>query len=296
LFSSFHQCLLLADRSLLREMGSGLRDRREHFGSSDILTWLLVITLVSAVLLAISRLISRNDSQRLFNNPQGLFRALCHAHQLDRSEQRLLMQMAKVEGVSPAMLFLSPTAFTRVDRLAEFTRPETAATLAAKLFAGVATDMPARGSDSAAAETSKPKPPTEPSVEAADAAAMTPSVSPTTVEESVNSERPRSAPSLFQPAPPTIVPGPEARGDDAAGSTQRVGRGEEHSAVLTEQQAMRALQILMQQIRAERAVEPRTPIRDDDAIGQGYRADETLSWQPSHNSPGAEVTPTTTVV
>jgi hypothetical protein len=103
---------LLADRSVLRDMGSGFREKREHFDATDLLFWFLIVVGIFIVLAVVARVLGRHDKHRLFNNPRVLFKALCRAHELDRAARRLLMRIARAQELNPpARLFLEPKLF-----------------------------------------------------------------------------------------------------------------------------------------------------------------------------------------
>jgi hypothetical protein len=103
---------LLADRSALRDLGSGFREKREHFDATDLLFWFLIVVGIFVVLAVVARVLGRHDKHRLFNSPQALFKALCRAHELDRSARRLLLRIAHAQQLNPpARLFLEPALF-----------------------------------------------------------------------------------------------------------------------------------------------------------------------------------------
>jgi hypothetical protein len=132
---------LLADRSLFRDMGSGFREKRQHFDGTDILLWILLAIGFFVFVGFLSRLLARSDSHQLFNSPRRLFRALCRAHRLDRSARRLLVQIAQVHQLDqPAHLFLQPGRFQLEPLPATLAGKKNAiAALAARLFPPVAT-------------------------------------------------------------------------------------------------------------------------------------------------------------
>lgn len=105
--------LLLADRStIFRDMGSGFREKRESFDPTDLLWWLFVAVVVIAVFGVVARILANQDKHRLYNSPRALFRALCQAHGLDRTDRGLLKQIASSQRLStPARLFLEPERF-----------------------------------------------------------------------------------------------------------------------------------------------------------------------------------------
>lgn len=133
----FHQFLLLAERSPFRDMGSGFRDRREHFDPLELLPWLLVFAVVLAALVVVSRYLNTKDNRRLYNNPTALFRALCRAHELTRADERLLWQVVRfLELEQPAAVFLDPDRFAEAISDQDFRRHQEALeVLAARLFA-----------------------------------------------------------------------------------------------------------------------------------------------------------------
>ncbi len=103
---------LLAERSVLRDMGSGFREKREHFDATDLFFWFLIIIGIFVALAVLARILGRHDKHRLFNSSQGLFRSLCRAHELDRAARRLLQQIARAQGLNPpARIFLEPACF-----------------------------------------------------------------------------------------------------------------------------------------------------------------------------------------
>ena len=106
--------LLLADRSLFRDMGAGFREKREHFDALDLLLWILLAVGFFVIVGLLSWLLARSDKHQLFNSPRRLFRTLCRSHRLDRPARSLLAQIARIEGIDqPAQLFLEPEYFYR---------------------------------------------------------------------------------------------------------------------------------------------------------------------------------------
>ena len=133
------QMLLLADRSqIFRDMGSGFREKRESFEPTDLLWWLLAVAVLMAAFGCLASFLAKRDKRRLFNNPRSLFKALCAAHDLDRTSRNLLKQLAWAQHLeTPARLFLEPDRFDPA-----LAGPELAGQTAAlgalrkKLFAG----------------------------------------------------------------------------------------------------------------------------------------------------------------
>jgi hypothetical protein len=108
--------MLLAERNTFRDMGGGFRDKRENFDPSDLLIWLGIGVGVLVVMAIVAHIMARRDKGELFNSPWSLFRALCHAHGLNRSERRLLRQIARYQRLGqPAQLFLEPECYNPVN-------------------------------------------------------------------------------------------------------------------------------------------------------------------------------------
>ena len=104
--------VLLADRSLLRDMGSGFRDKQENQGGTDMLLWIGIVVGVFVAIAIVAHFVARRDKRQIFNSSRGLFRALCRAHQLDFASRRLLRWIARDQQVEPAArLFLEPEQF-----------------------------------------------------------------------------------------------------------------------------------------------------------------------------------------
>lgn len=104
--------LLLAERSLFRDMGSGFRDKRENMDGTDLLMWMLLVVGVFVVIGIIAHFVARRDKRELYNSPRALFRQLCKAHGLEHASRALLKRMARQQQLAqPARLFLEPERF-----------------------------------------------------------------------------------------------------------------------------------------------------------------------------------------
>jgi hypothetical protein len=81
-----------------------------------LLIWLGIVVGVLVVMAVVAHIVARRDKGELFNSPWSLFRALCHAHGLKRSERRLLRQIARYQRLGqPAQLFLEPECYNPVN-------------------------------------------------------------------------------------------------------------------------------------------------------------------------------------
>ena len=123
--------LLLAERDVFRDLGSGFREKKETLSGMDLLLYFVLVAALFAAIGLIAWIVGRRDQHQLFNSPRALFRTLSRAHGLDKSSRRLLQQIAaSCKLKQPAELFVSPqhlaaarqaTAFvdhrTQIDRL-----------------------------------------------------------------------------------------------------------------------------------------------------------------------------------
>ncbi len=106
------QLTLLAAGDAFRNMGSGFRDKKEHFQPTDLIVWGLAFAGVFAGLIVLSRIVARHDKAELYNSPRALFRALSKVHGLSAQERRVLKRLARQRNLDPvASVFLTPEAF-----------------------------------------------------------------------------------------------------------------------------------------------------------------------------------------
>lgn len=103
---------LLASREMLRNLGSGFREKRATFEPTDLIPWVAVLVGLFIALVLLSRWLSRRDRSQHFNSPRALFGALCQLHDLDRVARKLLRELAAHHKLAqPARLFLEPDRF-----------------------------------------------------------------------------------------------------------------------------------------------------------------------------------------
>lgn len=103
--------LLGQQSSLLEGLAREFRGDNSSATSVDYVTWTFVAT---AVLVGLWWLAKRQDPARprIVNSPKRLFRELCDAHDLPRSERRRLAALAERRGMdNPALLFVEPSSF-----------------------------------------------------------------------------------------------------------------------------------------------------------------------------------------
>ncbi len=125
-----------------REMGRDFRVDHDKLDPTLIIVCTVVLAVVTGFLFALHRLMNRQEGQRQYNSPKQLFRSLCRLHGLTGGEKRLLMQLARGEGLGqPGMLFLAPERFDEAIAVAKSPAHKRALeSVRGKLFAGLSND------------------------------------------------------------------------------------------------------------------------------------------------------------
>ncbi len=131
------QIVLVAQRSRLESLGSGLRGRRLDSGD----WWAIGITIAVIVLVlwGLSWAVRLQERQRRYCSPALLFLELCRAHGLHWRDRWLLWRIARAQRLrNPACLFLEPQRL-EAENLSPSLRPKLAQIqqLAERLFAGI---------------------------------------------------------------------------------------------------------------------------------------------------------------
>ena len=130
---------LLADQHAIRNIARGMQSRQAQVDVGDLTSALLIFCLFFVSVWGVSRLVGRKERAVSCLDPRALFRALCRAHQLGRSDRQLLKQLAlRHELAQPAMLFVQPDRFD-VAELGEAWQKhrQRLAELRCRLFAGL---------------------------------------------------------------------------------------------------------------------------------------------------------------
>ena len=103
---------ILAQVSRWERLGDGLHRSRSKANLIDLLPVVIILALVGVGIAVYLKLKQRNDFKQPCNDPQKLFRELSIAHALDRSSQKLLLNLATEAGLEqPAEVFLRPALF-----------------------------------------------------------------------------------------------------------------------------------------------------------------------------------------
>lgn len=138
--------IVFAQSDIFRNLGSGFRGRAAQFHASDLIAVIAVVVAIGVGLYFLSRWMQRNEQPQRTNNPRGLFRELCRAHELDRTTRRLLQQIARHQQLShAARLFLEPERFEPANLSPDLrARQSEVAALRERLFAGLLTAAPAK--------------------------------------------------------------------------------------------------------------------------------------------------------
>ncbi len=121
-------------------MGRDFRVDHEKLDPGLIFVSLVVLAAVIGFLIWLNRMMNRQEGRRVYNNPKQLFRSLCRAHDLSRGQQRLLLQIARLQNLpQPAVLFVEPERFDQAERYwSSQTARSQAAELKEVLFEGLA--------------------------------------------------------------------------------------------------------------------------------------------------------------
>lgn len=102
----------LLGRMLIAEIGDNFPDSGPRLNWSDLGAYGIAAVVAAIVAAIVMHLRRRNDMEQRCDNPWKLFRELCQVHELDRTSQRLLAQVARARGFQqPAEVFLTPAAF-----------------------------------------------------------------------------------------------------------------------------------------------------------------------------------------
>lgn len=110
--NAIEESLLLAQMELFRNLGAGFRGRAAHFGTSDLIAIVLVLSALAGGMYLLSRMLQRQELPQRSNSPRVLFRELCMAHDLDRSSRRLLRQIGRYQRLDHlGRLFVEPERF-----------------------------------------------------------------------------------------------------------------------------------------------------------------------------------------
>jgi hypothetical protein len=97
---------------LFAEIGDNFPASGRRLNWSDLWAWGIVAVVAALAAVVVIEMRKRNDMEERCDNPWKLFRELCQVHNLDRSSQRLLTQVAKLRRFpQPAQVFLTPAAF-----------------------------------------------------------------------------------------------------------------------------------------------------------------------------------------
>ena len=101
--------ILLGDQHAIRNVMRGMHNRQAGIDTSGLTTALLIFCLFFVSVWGIARVFIKPERGFNQNNAKGLFRELCLAHRLNRSDWWLLSRLAHYHRLNdPAMLFLEP--------------------------------------------------------------------------------------------------------------------------------------------------------------------------------------------
>ena len=110
--SIFLKLGLLAEQSNWQRLGDRFRRDATDFNQYNALAVVAIVAAIVIGLVVLNRFARRRAGDKAYNSPSELFRELCRAHRLDRSDRRLLKRLATAWGLaSPAYLFIEPDYF-----------------------------------------------------------------------------------------------------------------------------------------------------------------------------------------
>jgi len=97
---------------VLRSMSRGFHGKDAELDLGTVLSCLLIAAAFFIAIGLLSRWAAPKERAGSYRSPRALFRALCRAHGLDRSQRRLLLRLARLRQMpQPAALFLQPESF-----------------------------------------------------------------------------------------------------------------------------------------------------------------------------------------
>lgn len=103
---------LLADSQAIRNIARGVQAKQSQLDVSGMLTALFIFCCFFVGVWLVSRMMSRHERAESYHDPRLLFRALCRAHQLSRSERQLLRRLARSHRLNqPALVFVEAERF-----------------------------------------------------------------------------------------------------------------------------------------------------------------------------------------
>lgn len=119
----FAAVLLGEQHDVLRSLARGFQGKENELTPATVLSVLAVATGLLLAIWLLSRWATRKERSGSYYSQSGLFRALCHAHRLDRRQRRLLRRLARGRKMpQPAALFLRPDCFIPATLTSELQR------------------------------------------------------------------------------------------------------------------------------------------------------------------------------
>jgi len=105
-------CILFAQIANWQRMGDGLYRSRGRVDLTEFLSCVLGLAAIAIVIAIVLKIRKRNDMTEHCDDPKKLFRELSLAHNLDRTSQKLLWQLAEaLQLAQPAEVFLQPSYY-----------------------------------------------------------------------------------------------------------------------------------------------------------------------------------------
>lgn len=100
---------LFADQQAIRNVMRGMQGRQTGVDTSGLATALLIFCLFFVCVWGFARVFIKSENGKIQSSPQALFRELCRAHKLTRSDWWFLLRLARHHHLdNPVFLFLEP--------------------------------------------------------------------------------------------------------------------------------------------------------------------------------------------
>jgi hypothetical protein len=110
--SSMHSLVLMASREELHRVWGRFDHERPGISTNQLIV-IVAIVVFASVAAILWRVLKRRASRTFSSDsPSSLFRELCAAHGIKRTDRRLLRKLAESRGITnPAILFVEPQCF-----------------------------------------------------------------------------------------------------------------------------------------------------------------------------------------
>ena len=114
MYSIASPLVLFAQENRLSQASEQFRHTKGTFTLEDLVLGVGLFLAAGFGLYLLSKLISRRERRQTYYHPRKLFDELCTAHALNRSDRRVLLDLARFHDLDdPGRLFLEPDRFDK---------------------------------------------------------------------------------------------------------------------------------------------------------------------------------------